>query len=369
MDSRIQAQTIITVLFVAFSVVYYEIVIGLVASKRPSLIRLIEIRDLIKADTIDYVIIKHIAESDALLAAFGNSVQSLYDGFSVVFVLCILNLSFLLQHIVTFIYTKRLGRFYEFPSILHFTDLLLFIASLIMISWVNDSIRDELYSDPNITEEDKRLRLVHNLMNTIDFKFQYILSIMIAMLVIRVAVMLQFNANIGPLIKIVGKMMTDFQNFAILYMMFTLMFAIIGNINFKYYCTEYVSFFDSIFTVIDASLGNYDFHIFDTIKDDDTLLLLGQVFTICIVIVFNILLLNLIIAILANTYNIFDSRSNGLFLSKILNTRDEMNYDENYGAFFSSMPPMNLVQIPFVPISLMLPLRHPTLLFINNFLM
>ena len=65
--------------------------------------------------------------------------------------------------------------------------------------------------------------------------------------------------------------------------------------------------------------------------------LLGEVYLILIVIAFNILLLNLIIAILANTYNIFDSRSNGLFLSKILATRDElliggrrgMEYDED----------------------------------------
>lgn len=88
-----------------------------------------------------------------------------------------------------------------------------------------------------------------------------------------------------------------------------------------------------------------------------------------IVIAFTILLLNLIIAMLANTYNIFDGRSNGLFLSKILMTRDEMNYDENYGAFFSSMPPLNCVQAPFLIPALVLPLRHPILTLANELLM
>ena len=62
-----------------------------------------------------------------------------------------------------------------------------------------------------------------------------------------------------------------------------------------------------------------------------------------VVVAFNILLINLIIAILANTYNIFDERSKGLYLSKILSTRDELGYDEYLGAFLTSMPPLNAI--------------------------
>ena len=62
-----------------------------------------------------------------------------------------------------------------------------------------------------------------------------------------------------------------------------------------------------------------------------------------VVIVFNMILLNLIIAILANTYNMFDLRSTGLYLSKILNTRGELLYDENYGAFLAALPPTNMI--------------------------
>ena len=42
------------------------------------------------------------------------------------------------------------------------------------------------------------------------------------------------------------------------------------------------------------------------------------VWVILAVIIFNMVLINLIIAILANTYSIFDLRSTGLYLSKIL---------------------------------------------------
>jgi len=69
---------------------------------------------------------------------------------------------------------------------------------------------------------------------------------------------------------------------------------------------------------------------------------------ISIIIMFNILLMNLVIAILANTYSEFESGSTGLYLSKILSTRDEVEYDQNYGAFLSAMPPINILQFPFI---------------------
>ena len=71
--------------------------------------------------------------------------------------------------------------------------------------------------------------------------------------------------------------------------------------------------------------------------------LFGEFLVILIVITFNMLLLNLIVAILANTYNIYDLRSSGLYLSKILNTRGELLYDNNYGSFMAGIPPFNLI--------------------------
>lgn len=118
----------------------------------------------------------------------------------------------------------------------------------------------------------------------------------------------------------------DFLNFFFIYAILVIMFSIVGNINFLEQLKTYRTFFESILTVINASLGNYSFTDFEKITDP-SLMYIGQFFTIGIVVGFNILLLNLIIAILANTYNIFDEKSNGLYLSKILVSRDEMNFD------------------------------------------
>ena len=47
----------------------------------------------------------------------------------------------------------------------------------------------------------------------------------------------------------------------------TIMFSIVGNINFLYDLVEFEGMFDSILTVVDASLGNYDIAIFDKMPD------------------------------------------------------------------------------------------------------
>jgi len=75
---------------------------------------------------------------------------------------------------------------------------------------------------------------------------------------------------------------------------------------------------------------------------------------IVVIICFNLILLNLIIAILGNTYNMYDTKSNGLYLTEILSKRDELIYDENYGAFLTAIPPINAIVLPFLPFGLIL---------------
>lgn len=164
---------------------------------------------------------------------------------------------------------------------------------------------------------------------------------------------IQYNATIGPLIKIVGKMAQDFFNVLILYSIVIIIFGVVGNLNFLVTLPkEFGELFTSIITVLDASIGNYNFDVFKKIVLNQQLVLIGDLYIITIVICFNILFLNLIIAILSNTFNMFDTKSKALFLSKILKSRDEMAFDENYGAILLTMTPLNIVTLPFVPYAL-----------------
>ena len=70
----------------------------------------------------------------------GPKCDTLYQAFNTVNVLCFLNLSFLVQHIITFVFAKRLGRFYEFPVLLHLTDAVLFVCSIFFSEWFRTKI-------------------------------------------------------------------------------------------------------------------------------------------------------------------------------------------------------------------------------------
>ena len=50
----------------------------------------------------------------------------------------------------------------------------------------------------------------------------------------------------------------DFFNFLILYLILTVMFAVVGNMNFIYSLTQFQGLLDSVLTIVDASLGNFD---------------------------------------------------------------------------------------------------------------
>jgi len=117
---------------------------------------------------------------------------------------------------------------------IHLTDTILFICSLFIIDWFNTKINANLYTDPNLSNEEFLMRILSNFGLNINFPFQYLFAGQIVCLILRIATNLQFNESIGPLIKIVGKMVQDFLNFFLLYVIFTFMFAIVGNINFIY---------------------------------------------------------------------------------------------------------------------------------------
>lgn len=64
-------------------------------------------------------------------------------------------------------------------------------------------------------------------------------------------------------------MFNDFQNFFILYVLLSVMFATIANVNFIYDVPNFSGLFESLLAVIDASLGNFDLNMFDNVRSDN----------------------------------------------------------------------------------------------------
>ena len=145
-------------------------------------------------------------------------------------------------------------------------------------------------------------------------------------------------------------MTKDFLNFLIIYAILIIMFSIVGNLLFIIEIPKhYGSLFESILTIFDASLGNYSFTVFEGKHISDRTEAIGKVYLFIVVLLFNILVLNLIIAILSNTFNMFEPKSKGLYLSKILSVRPTMSYDETYGSLLIGLPPFNAHLLPLLP--------------------
>jgi len=84
---------------------------------------------------------------------------------------------------------------------------------------------------------------------------------------LKLGQVIQFNSEIGPLLKIVQKMANDFINFMVIYVLLLIMFSIVGNLNFLFDCPEFATLFDSFIVLMDSSMGNYDFGVMAQIEN------------------------------------------------------------------------------------------------------
>tara|TARA_B110000285_G_C15106223_1_gene608145 strand:- start:15 stop:368 length:354 start_codon:yes stop_codon:yes gene_type:complete len=92
-----------------------------------------------------------LVASDEIFELLGDSADTLYSAFSIVKVLCVLNLSFFFQDVVIGIVTKRLGRFFEFPTLTHFSDLILFVTSIWVFQWIVTEIDQNVNADKTVS--------------------------------------------------------------------------------------------------------------------------------------------------------------------------------------------------------------------------
>ena len=282
----------------------------------------------------------------------------------IVSVVCAFNLFFLIDHFQQFIFLNKSNRKFNFPDLIHITDTVLAGLSLVLFNFINYDIF--MHIDPKNGERGNNLRLSVNLTMNEDFNVEYIFAAITICLTFRCALNLQYFEAIGPLIKILDKMTNNLINFTILYGVLLALFTLIGNFNFMRSLSEFDGLVTSLITTIDASMGKYDSAIFNNLPDNKRVI--GQMYQLTCVISFKIVLLNLLISLLTQTYLVFEDKSNGLFLKKILSKRDELINDKYCGSFLIRIPPFDCLQLPLLPLCAALPYSSEMLEKLNSFL-
>jgi len=127
---------IISMLFVVISVLYYNQVIEQANTLRPIEHKINDLSAKVFKSNDKEEIIDLLKQIYDIEHKYEDSMHIIYNAFILIEILCYFNLMFFLSQLLQFIFLKKTERTYAFPTISLFTDILLFIVSIVNIIWV-----------------------------------------------------------------------------------------------------------------------------------------------------------------------------------------------------------------------------------------
>lgn len=142
-------------------------------------------------------------------------------------------------------------------------------------------------------------------------------------------------------------MLRELGIFLVLWLIQLFVFACIGNILFIE-VKGYENFWYVMIIFFQQSLGVFNFSDFSQM----TLInpYFAQVFQLFQIVLNMILFVNLVIAILSETYIRLSEQKLGLFYDGVIEVIHAYKYKKYYGALIAAGPPFNLLVFPFLPL-------------------
>ena len=99
-----------------------------------------------------------------------------------------------------------------------------------------------------------------------------------------------------------------------------------------------------------TGLGNYDLSVFETLEIGPKI---GEVYVIICLLINSIIMINFIIAILADTFSKLSTQSLGLYYDGLIAKIPIYEDDSLYGGLIVGVPPFNMLALPMIPFYLM----------------
>jgi hypothetical protein len=172
-----------------------------------------------------------------------------------------------------------------------------------------------------------------------------LLSFIVGFFWLKIFFLLRLTRTFGPMIKIIMAMVVEMITFICIWSLQLLFFACVGTLLFGE-LDAYKNFVDAFIMLLETSLGQWDLTIYDH-------LLLGKyigiIFHVIVLMMNLVMLLNLIIAILANIYKVYEPKSLALYYGGIIASIPMYKYNKEFGALICGQPPFNAMIFPFVP--------------------
>ena len=117
--------------------------------------------------------------------------EELYEAFSFLQILLYLDLMFFTSDLMKWWFLRKIGRYYELVRFSVFTNMLTFCTSLVLLLHIH-GIRDNVDVE-GISEEELYLRKHSKIVDYIDIKFEYFLSVVICCLLLKLMEIVQFG--------------------------------------------------------------------------------------------------------------------------------------------------------------------------------
>lgn len=171
------------------------------------------------------------------------------------------------------------------------------------------------------------------------------LSIMVVVIWTRFLLMLQLTRQFGPMLRIIISMFGEVSKFLVIWSVLLVCLTSVATLLFGE-LPDYSETIEVFFLIFDTSLGNYDLSAFADLEAGE---IVGQVYIVICVIINCIVLLNFIIAILADTYGKLSAQSLGIYYDGIIARIPVYEDDARYGGLIVGCPPFNALALLMVP--------------------
>ena len=135
MNSKIQAATIVSVLYLVISIVYFLNVVENIIKLEPLQVQLVDLRNTMFRQYKTEIISTHLDTVEDIFSKAEPCIDAISSSFMVIDVLAVANFLFIIEHAIHIIFLNKIRRKYQFPDILHFTDLVLAVASIYLLNY------------------------------------------------------------------------------------------------------------------------------------------------------------------------------------------------------------------------------------------
>ena len=200
-------------------------------------------------------------------------------------------------------------------------------------------------------DNDREIKLMLSIIDDLRkdvFHMDYLLAAITALLWFRCIMLLRLSEVFGPLLEMIYAMVVIFMQFMLLYILELVVFASIAGLTLSD-MSDFNNIFEALRTYLEASLGEFDLHTYDSREGFEHWF--GLLLHILVLFVNMILIINLLIAIMSDTYSRMSNRRLGLYWATVIKEMPKYRYHDKYGVLV--MLPFLLSWIGFLCVPLM----------------